>query len=96
MAAQLTWTGSAVESLGWDSASATMFDIPSTCRRLSVYSEMKASCHCWRPEAGSETLRRAANNCFWSVHNWNCLPSSLEQKFLMPMKAARSSLSKVE
>jgi hypothetical protein len=72
---QPAWTWSAVELLGRDSASAT------TCRRLVVYSEMKAICRCWQPNTGGDNLRRAANSGLWLVHNWNCLPSSLEWKY---------------
>jgi hypothetical protein len=43
----------------WDSESATKFDVPGTYTSWFVYSEMKAMCHCWRPEVGGEILLRA-------------------------------------
>jgi hypothetical protein len=58
MAAQ-TRAVPAVAAAGWDSTSATTFDVPSTYTSWLVYSEMNARWHCWRPEVGGETLLRA-------------------------------------
>ncbi len=57
------------EAVGWDNASATTLDLPGTWSRSVVYSAMKASCLCWRPDHGGETLCRAATSGLWSVHS---------------------------
>jgi hypothetical protein len=49
----------AATAAGWDSASATTFDVPGTYTSWLVYSEMNAMWRCWQPEVGGETLLRA-------------------------------------
>jgi hypothetical protein len=77
-------------------ASATMFSWPGVCLMSDVNSAMKESCRCWRPEHGGMVRNRDVTSGLWSVSKRNCCPSSKNLKCLTELKAASSSLSKVE
>jgi hypothetical protein len=53
-----------------------------------VCSAMNARFRCCWPDAGGMTLVMAATKDLWSVHSWNCLPSSWGKKLLMAACAA--------
>ena len=57
------------------SASATTFDLPSTCLISEVYSEMAARWRDWRALCASVDLRRAVVRGLWSVKTVKDLPS---------------------
>jgi hypothetical protein len=61
-----------------------------------VNSEMNANCLCWRADHGGDTLERAETSGLWSVSSRNLRASRRNRKCRMAVKAANSSLSKVE
>jgi hypothetical protein len=61
-----------------------------------VNSAMKESCHCWRADHGGVVRNRDVTSGLWSVSRRNWRPSSKNLKCLTALKAASSSLSKVE
>jgi hypothetical protein len=61
-----------------------------------VNSVMKESCRCWRADHGGVVRNREVTSGLWSVSRRNCRPSSKNLKYLTALKAASSSLSKVE
>jgi hypothetical protein len=77
-------------------ASATTFSWPGVCRMSDVNSAMKESCRCWRADHGGVVRNRDVTSGLWSVSRRNCRPSSENLKCLTALKAASSSLSKVE
>jgi hypothetical protein len=77
-------------------ASATTFSWPGVCLMSDVNSAMKESCRCWRADHGGVVRNRDVTSGLWSVSRRNCRPSSKNLKCLTALKAASSSLSKVE
>jgi hypothetical protein len=77
-------------------ASATTFSWPGVCRMSVVNLAMKESCCCWRADHGGVVRNRDVTSGLWSVSRRNCRPSSKNLKCLTALKAASSSLSKVE
>ncbi len=77
-------------------ASATTFSWPGVCRTSEVNSAMKESCRCWRADHGGVVRNRDVTSGLWSLSKRNCHPSSKNLKCLTALKAASSSLSKVE
>ncbi len=61
-----------------------------------VNSAMKESCRCWRADHGGVVRNRDVTSGLWLVSRRNCCPSSKNLKCLTALKAASSSLSKVE
>jgi hypothetical protein len=61
-----------------------------------VNSAMKESCRCWRADHGGVVRNREVTSGLWSVSRRNRRPSSKNLKCLTALKAASSSLSKVE
>ncbi len=61
-----------------------------------VNSAMKESGRCWRANHGGVVRNRDVTSSLWSVSRLNCRPSSKNLKYLTALKAASSSLSKVE
>ncbi len=61
-----------------------------------VNSAMKDNCLCWRADQGGVVRNRDMTSGLWSVRRQNCRPSSRNLKCLTALKAASSSLSKVE
>jgi hypothetical protein len=57
---------------------------------------MKESCRCWRADHGGMVQNRDVTSGLWSVSRRNWRPSSKNLKCLTALKAASSSLSKVE
>ncbi len=82
--------------MGWLKASATTFSWPGVCRMCDVNSAMKESCRCWRADHGGVVRNRDVTSGLWSVSRLNCRPSSNNIKCMTALKAASSSLSKVE
>ncbi len=72
------------------------FSCPGVCRMSEVNSTMKESCRCWRADQGGVVRNRDVTSGLWSVSRRNCRPSSKNLKCLTALKAASSSLSKVE
>jgi hypothetical protein len=77
-------------------ASATTFSWPDVCLISDVNSVMKDICLCWRANQGGVVRNRDLTSGLWSVSRRNCCPSSRNLKCLTALKAASSSLSKVE
>ena len=77
-------------------ASATTFSWPGMCLMSDVNSAMKESCRCWRADHGGVVRNRDVTSGLWSVSRRNWCPSSKNLKCLTALKAASSSLSKVE
>ncbi len=77
-------------------ASATTFSWPDVCLMSDVNSAMKDSCLCWQADQGGVVRNRDVTSGLWSVSRRNCRPSSRNLKSLTALKAASSSLSKVE
>jgi hypothetical protein len=61
-----------------------------------VNSAMKDSCRCWWADKGGVVWNRDVTSGLWSVSSQNRRPSSRNLKCLTALKAASSSLSKVE
>ena len=57
---------------------------------------MKESCPCWRADHGGVVRNRDVTSGLWSVSRRNWRPSRRNLKCLTALKAASSSLSKVE
>ncbi len=57
---------------------------------------MKESWRCWRADHGGVVRNMDVTSGLWSVSRQNCCPSSKNLKCLTALKAASSSLSKVE
>ncbi len=94
-----SWLGGgscAVAEAGRLKASATTFSWPGVCLMSDVNSAMKESCHCQRADHGDVVRNRDVTSGLWSVNRRNCHPSSKNLKCLTVLKAASSSLSKVE
>jgi hypothetical protein len=77
-------------------ASATTFSWPGVCLMSDVNSTMKDNCRCWRADQGNAVRNRDVTSALWSVSRRNRHPSSRNQKCLTALKAASSSLVKVE
>jgi hypothetical protein len=77
-------------------ASATTFSWPDVCLMSDVNSVMKDSCLCWQADQGGVVRNRDVTIGLWSVSRRNCCPSSRNLKCLTALKAASSSLSKLE
>jgi hypothetical protein len=77
-------------------ASAATFSWHGVCLMSDVNSAMKGSCCCWRADNGGVVRNRDVTSGLWSVRRRNCRPSSWNLKCLTALKAASSSLSKVE
>jgi hypothetical protein len=77
-------------------ASATTFSWPGVCLMSYVNSAMKDSCRCWWADQGGVVRNRDVTSGLWSVSRRNRRPSSRNLKCLTALKAASSSLSKVE
>ncbi len=92
----LSGGGCAVTEGGRLKGSATMFSWPGVCLISDVNSVMKESCRCWRPDHGGVVRNRDVTSGLWLVSRRNCRPSSKNLKCLTALKAASSSLSKVE
>jgi hypothetical protein len=88
--------GCAVAEGGRPKASATAFSWPGVCLMSDVNSAMKESCRYWRADHGDVVRNRDVTSGLWSVNRRNCRPSSKNLKCLTVLKAASSSLSKVE
>ncbi len=88
--------GCAVAEGGRLNASATTFSWPGVCLMSDVNSVMKDSCCCWRADQGGVVRNRDVTSGLWSVSRRNCRPSSKNLKCLTALKAASSSLLKVE
>ena len=88
--------GSAAAGGGRLKASATTFSCPGVCRMSEVNSAMKESCRCWRADHGGVVRNRDVTSGLWSVSRRNWRPSRRNLKCLTALKAASSSLSKVE
>jgi hypothetical protein len=80
----------------WLKASATSFSWPGVCLMSDVNSARKESCRCWRAHHGGIVRNREVMSGLWSVSRRNCRPSSKNLKCQTALKAAGSSLSKVE
>jgi hypothetical protein len=76
--------------------SATMFSWPGVCLMSDVNSAMKDNCGCWRADQGNAVRNRDVTSGLWLVSRRNCHPFSRNLKCLTALKAASSSLSKVE
>jgi hypothetical protein len=57
---------------------------------------MKESCCCWPADHGGVVRNRDVTSGLWLVSRRKCHPSSKNLKCLTVLKAASSSLSKVE
>jgi hypothetical protein len=88
--------GCAVAEGGRLKGSATTFSWPGVCLMSDVNSTMKESCRYWRADHGDVVRNRDVTSGLWSVNRRNCRPSSKNLKCLTVLKAASSSLSKVE
>jgi hypothetical protein len=88
--------GCAVAEGGRLKASATTFSWPGVCQMCDVNSAMKESCRCWRVDHGGVVRNMDVTSGLWSVIRQNCRPSSKNLKCLTVLKAASSSMSKVE
>ncbi len=77
-------------------ALATTFSWPGVCLMSDVNSAMKECCCRWRADHGGVVRNMDVTSGLWSVSRQNCHPSSRNLKCLTALKAASSSLSKVE
>ncbi len=96
---EVGWPGSgrcAAAEGGRLKVSATTFPWPGVCLMSDVDSAMKDRCRCWRADHSGVVQNRDVSSGLWSVSRRNCRPSSRNLKCLTSLKAASSSLSKVE
>ncbi len=78
------------ERVAGSEAATTTFSWPGVCLMSDVSSAMKESCRC------GVVRNMDVTSGLWSVSRRNCRPSSKNLKCLTALKAASSSLSKVE
>jgi hypothetical protein len=81
---------------GWLRASMATFSFPGVCLMLEVNSAMIDNCRCWQADQGGVVRNRAMTRGLWSVRRQKRPPSSRDLKCRTALKAASSSLSKVE
>ena len=81
---------------GCKRASTTMFCAPGVCLMSEVNSPISDRCLSYLADQGGVVQNRAVTSGLWSVSRQNRHPNSRNLKWRMVLKAARSSLSKLD